>query len=75
MNLYVTNLRKKKRRSAKNESPEEAKIKADRRKTNDRRRLPAEPKPIEENVKQVWLTPGERTLIEDVYLLDDGEKS
>ena len=72
MNLYVTNLRKKKRRSAKDENLEEAKIKADRRKTRDRRRLPAENKPKEENTKQVWLTPGERTLIEDVYLLDDG---
>lgn len=75
MNLYVTNLRKKKRRSAKNESPEDVKIKADRRKTRDRRNKPAETKPTEENVQRVWLTPGERTLIEDLYLLDDGEKT
>ncbi len=75
MNLYVTNLRTKKRRSPKIQKPEEVKIKADRRKTKDRRVLPAKPTNNEENAQKVWLTPGERTLIEDLYLLDDGTKT
>ena len=75
MNLYVTNLRTKKRRSPKDPKPEEVKIKADRRKTKDRRTLPAKPVNNEENAQKIWLTPGERTLIEDLYLLDDGNKT
>jgi hypothetical protein len=74
MSLYVTNLRKKRRRSPKDQKPEAVNIKVDRRKTRDRRILPAKPVNNEEDAQKIWLTPGERTLIEDLYLLEDGEK-
>ena len=70
MNLNVTDLRKKYRRSAKKKSEEN--IKAERRKMSDRRVLRAEKSSDpEDNSQRVWLTPGEKTLIEDIYLLDE----
>ncbi len=75
MNLNVTDLRKKRRRSSKNQMPEEKNIKSERRKTSDRRILQAKPVDKGENAQRIWLTPGERTLIEDLYLLEDGEKA
>jgi len=70
MNMNVTDLREKFRRSPIN--PQSAGNNPDeRRKTSDRRVLPAEPSKADENEQRVWLTPGERTLIEDLYLLDD----
>jgi hypothetical protein len=66
MNLNVTDLRKKKRRSTKNQD-----VQDERRKTSDRRTLPAEPSETEDNAQRIWLTSGERTLIEDLYLLED----
>jgi hypothetical protein len=72
MNLNVTNLREKLRRSP--ESKAKAKQSADeRRKTNDRRVLPSNPNNVEPEVQRIWLTPGERTLIEDMYLLEDDD--
>lgn len=55
--------------------PEEKNIKSERRKTSDRRILQAKPVDKGENAQRIWLTPGERTLIEDLYLLEDGEKA
>jgi len=74
MNLNVTDLRIKRRRSPKNQTPEEKEVKGERRKASDRRVLPAKTVDDEENAQRIWLTPGERTLIEDLYLLQDGEK-
>jgi hypothetical protein len=74
MNLNVTDLRKIFRRSSKNQQSA-GNIPDDRRKTNDRRELSAEPSGTESNVERIWLTPGERTLIEDLYLLEDENKS
>jgi hypothetical protein len=72
MNLNVTNLREKLRRSTK--SQEEVEQSEDeRRKTSDRRLLPADSINDEPEVKRIWLTPGERTLIEDMYLLEDDD--
>jgi hypothetical protein len=76
MNLNVTDLRTKKRRSLKNQKKEEKIIKEDRRKTRDRRIVSAAgSSETEDSVQRIWLTPGERTLIEDLYLLDDGNKT
>jgi hypothetical protein len=71
MNLNVTDLRKKYRRSAKDKKSEEN-IKAERRKMSDRRVLRTDKlgEPAD-NSQRVWLTPGEKTLIEDIYLLDE----
>ncbi len=70
MNLNVTDLREKLRRSPK--TKKEAKQSPDeRRKSSDRRVLPADPSNAEPDVQRIWLTPGERTLIEDLYLLDE----
>jgi len=74
MNLNVTDLRRKRRRSPKNQTPVEKEVKGERRKASDRRVLPAKAVDDEENAQRIWLTPGERTLIEDLYLLEDGEK-
>jgi hypothetical protein len=70
MNLNVTDLRKKLRRSPKAKKPTEQSLE-ERRKTADRRVLLADPSNIESDAQRIWLTPGERTLIEDLYLLDD----
>jgi hypothetical protein len=74
MNLNVTDLRRKRRRSPKNQTPVEKEVKGERRKASDRRVLPAKAVDDDENAQRIWLTPGERTLIEDLYLLEDGEK-
>ena len=74
MNLNVTDLRIKRRRSPKNQTPVEKEVKGERRKASDRRVLPAKAVDDDENAQRIWLTPGERTLIEDLYLLEDGEK-
>jgi hypothetical protein len=70
MNLNVTDLRKKLRRSPKGQKPTEQSLE-ERRKTSDRRVLPVAPGNVEPEVERIWLTPGERTLIEDLYLLED----
>jgi hypothetical protein len=43
----------------------------DERRKAERRKLSAESGEAEPDVQRIWLTPGERTLIEDLYLLDD----
>jgi hypothetical protein len=70
MNLNVTDLRKNLRRSPRSEEPTKQSL-DERRKTSDRRVLPADPSYVEPDVQRIWLTPGERTLIEDLYLLED----
>jgi hypothetical protein len=70
MNMNVTDLREKLRRSPINRQLSDINS-SERRKTSDRRVLPAEPSKKEAKVQRIWLTPGERTLIEDLYLLDD----
>lgn len=69
MNMNVTDLREKLRRS--NMSRRAIERSADERRKEERRLLSADSSGVEPNVKRIWLTPGERTLIEDVYLLDD----
>jgi hypothetical protein len=69
MNVNVTDLREKLRRSPSNQ--QSAKHGANERRKADRRVLPVEPSGTEANVQRIWLTPGERTLIEDLYLLED----
>ena len=68
--MNVTDLREKLRRSPKNQEQAEQSL-DERRKTSDRRVLPADPSDVEPDVQRIWLTPGERTLIEDLYLLED----
>jgi hypothetical protein len=68
--MNVTDLREKLRRSPINRQPSGA-YNYDRRKVSDRRTLSSESGKTEANVQRIWLTPGERTLIEDLYLLDD----
>lgn len=70
MNLNVTDLREKLRRSPKSQKETEQSL-AERRKSSDRRVLPADPSNVEPEIERIWLTPGERTLIEDLYLLED----
>ncbi|WP_411726691.1 hypothetical protein [Methyloglobulus sp.] len=67
--MNVTNLREKLRRSPSNQ--QSAEQGADERRKADRRVMPVEPSGTEANVIRIWLTPGERTLIEDLYLLED----
>jgi hypothetical protein len=69
MNLNVTDLRAKLRRSKMSRRSKERS--ADERRKAERRELSARPNEAEDNVQRIWLTPGERTLIEDLYLLDD----
>jgi hypothetical protein len=72
MNLNVTDLRTKLRRTTTDQQPS---AKDDeRRKVSDRRVLPTEPSEIKDNTQRIWLTPGERTLIEDLYLLEDNNE-
>jgi hypothetical protein len=68
--MNVTDLREKLRRSPINRQSPGA-CTNDRRKVSDRRTLSAELRKTDANVQRIWLTPGERTLIEDLYLLDD----
>jgi hypothetical protein len=70
MNLNVTDLRIQLRRSPMNQGVTRD-ANDDRRKTSDRRVLPPEPNETGSNIKRIWLTPGERTLIEDIYFLND----
>jgi hypothetical protein len=69
MNMNVTDLREKLRRSPKKRQPTEQSL--DERRKAERRKLSAESGEAEPDVQRIWLTPGERTLIEDLYLLDD----
>jgi hypothetical protein len=67
MNLNVPDLRKGLRRS-KIKQPENAE--EERRKTEDRRLLDAEPVNIKK-AKRVWLTPKMKALIEDLFFLNN----
>lgn len=69
MDMNVTDLREKLRRSHRNQ--QSAEHNANERRKADRRILPVEPSETQANVQRIWLTPGERTLIEDLYLLED----
>lgn len=69
MNLNVTDLREKLRRSPRSQRATEQSL-SERRKA-ERRVLPANPTVAEPDVQRIWLTPGERMLIEDLYLLDN----
>jgi hypothetical protein len=69
--MNVTDLRQKLRRSPLSQLASE--VHADRRKTSDRRRQQvsvSELGVVSGSRNRVWLTPGERNLIEDLYLLD-----
>lgn len=68
LKMNVTDLRKALRRSQTTTSTE---LKdSDRRKVSDRRSTEAEPGDTD-GIHRIWLTPGEKTLIEDIYLLDE----
>ena len=41
------------------------------RRKGDRRKMASEPCRANANIHRIWLTPGERALIEDLYLLED----
>ena len=41
------------------------------RRKGDRRVMVSEPGRANANMHRIWLTPGERALIEDLYLLED----
>lgn len=69
MAMYVTDLRKKLRRSSAKQDSKVYNL-IDRRK-GDRRVLTTEFKKNNAGEVRVWLTPGERALIEDLYLLED----
>jgi hypothetical protein len=70
MNMNVIDLREKLRRSPMNRQLAEVSSN-ERRKIGDRRILSSATNRGSTNVQRIWLTPGERTLIEDLYLLDD----
>ncbi|NOU42434.1 MAG: hypothetical protein HOO87_02475 [Methyloglobulus sp.] len=67
--MNVTDLRRKLRRS--NTPKIDDLSEQERRKAEDRRQLVSESSQAEDEAQRIWLTPGERTLIEDLYLLDD----
>ncbi len=67
--MNVTDLRQKLRRSTLNQM--RLGLNSDRRKGADRRTFPSMSSSGPGNYQRVWLTPGERTLIEDLYLLVD----
>lgn len=69
VNMNVTDLREKLRRSPRNQ--QSAEHRANERRKADRRVLQVEHNGTEANVQRIWLTPGERALIEDLYLLVD----
>ena len=71
MNLNVTDLREKLRRSPLTRQPPAALTSNERRKIRDRRALACESNAGNGKVQRIWLTPGEKALIEDLYLLDD----
>lgn len=66
--MNVTDLRTSLRRAP--VSNESSIPKGHDRRKGERRALDSE-KAGQEEVQRVWLTPGERALIEDLYLLDD----
>ncbi len=68
MNLNVTDLRKQLRRSSGKKKSIE--LSEQERRKAERRVLAAESSDTEDNIQRIWLTPGERTLIEDLYLLE-----
>jgi hypothetical protein len=68
ISMNVTDLRQSLRRSAISKSyPITG---AERRKAADRRQIINADQPGDK-IQRIWLTPGERTLIEDLYLLED----
>lgn len=68
--MNVTDLREKLRRAPVNQRAG-AMNTYERRKLSDRRVLAASAQTNGANRKRIWLTPGERALIEDLYLLDE----
>lgn len=69
--MNVTDLRQKLRRSPLSQLASE--VHADRRKTSDRRKKHVSVSDlglVAGRTNRVWLTRGERNLIEDLYLLD-----
>jgi hypothetical protein len=69
LSMNVTDLRRKLRRCGANKSNLDKE--AERRKAADRRQMASESAQAESETQRIWLTPGERTLIEDLYLLED----
>ncbi len=67
--MNVTDLRKSLRRSGLNVNSAAQQLN-DRRK-GERRSLMAQPRPNADKSQRIWLTPGEKALIEDLYLLED----
>ncbi|MEQ1545790.1 hypothetical protein [Methyloglobulus sp.] len=67
--MNVIDLREKLRRSPRKQRQVELSL--DERRKAERRALAAESGQTESDVQRIWLTPGERTLIEDLYLLDE----
>ncbi len=67
LSMNVTDLRQKLRRSPLNQM--RSGFQSDRRKGADRRMQTSTSGGALGNYRRVWLTPGERTLIEDLYLL------
>ena len=70
MNMNVIDMRRQLRRTPVSKQSVELKNN-ERRKTSDRREPSAGLGETRTSVKRIWLTPGERTLIEDLYFLDD----
>lgn len=69
INLNVVDLRNNLRRS--NMSRRSSDRCSDDRRKSDRRLLSASASKNGNGVQRIWLTPGERALIEDLYLLED----
>jgi hypothetical protein len=69
--MNVTDMRQKLRRSAINKLNGNSQSEEERRKAADRRQQAIESSQVESETQRIWLTPGERTLIEDLYLLED----
>jgi hypothetical protein len=69
ISMNVTDLRRKLRRSGANKT--NLNKEAERRKAADRRQMASESAQVASEAQRIWLTPGERTLIEDLYLLED----
>ena len=68
ISMNVTDLRRNLRRSVDKPYSDGG---VERRKAADRRQLLAETVQADPQGQRIWLTPGERALIEDLYLLDD----
>jgi hypothetical protein len=65
--MNVTDLRQRLRRSPINQN--KALTQMDRRKGSDRRVCSQNGEAASNHYQRIWLTPGERNLIEDLYLL------